>query len=332
MVVSMTAPAPAVDLIISPPVMTGPELIPNPLVIFVIPAPAAAVTATVPAPSLLEVLNAPAMTVTAAIPAPAITQTLSISSPVMAVTEVIPAPTVTLTAQPPVMTTTVTAPVPAIALTAAAPVMAVTATIPSPTVPFASYDATGAGYTGTGSPSWAHTIAGNGVVVFVDTWVSSSSPTVTASVGGTAMTLQGVISNYYTSGGDYASVYAFVLENPPTGSQTISATCSGTTPWIAANSVSYNNVSGFGTAVTQAFTTANPSMSASSATGQMVAQAFGGYATANFSAYSQTQRYNKSTAFGNLAFVMGDASGAGSVTFSATNAFAACGGIAIPIL
>lgn len=281
------------DLYVSPPAMGVMATIPAPALVsrYIVAAPAMTVAATVPVPTLQKALNAPTMLVTSAMPAPAITQTLVVSPPKMTVTAAIPVPTL--------------------------PVL---------------YDATGAGYTGTGTPSWLHAITGNGIVVFVSIFVNTSTPTVTASVGGTAMTQQGVIANWFTASGSYESVYAFVLQSPPTGSQTISVSISGaTTDFITANSLSYYNVSGFGTAATSNTGTANPSMSVSSATGQMVAQAFGDYTT-TFSAYSQTQRYNKPYSGSvNLSFVMGDAPGASSVTFSATNTHNA-GGIAIPVL
>jgi len=199
------------------------------------------------------------------------------------------------------------------------------------TVPIA-FDAVGAGYTGTTTgPSWSHTIgaAANAIVAFVQPFIANSSPTITAKVGTTSMSQLGVISNYESGSGFFTSVYVFGLLNPPTGAQTIAVTASNSAS-TSANSLSFTNVASFGTPTTASGASGNPSMTVSSASGQVIAQAFGGYTT-NFTAYNQTQEYNAAfVSSHNLSAVMGYAAGASSVTFSATGS-QPWGGIALPL-
>lgn len=200
-----------------------------------------------------------------------------------------------------------------------------------------TYDATGAGnispVNGATSLPWSHTIAGNAVVVLVTSWAPGTSETVTAQVGSTSMSLLASITNIYHFD-NYLSVYAFGLLNPPTGAQTVSISITDTSQ-VVANSVSYNDVDSFGTPVTASALDGSPAMAAASSSGDMLAQIFGAYAPTTFSTYSQTQRWVQGTeSFQGLATVVGDAPGATSVTFTATESGSpntAWGGIIVPL-
>jgi hypothetical protein len=136
--------------------------------------------------------------------------------------------------------------------------------------------------------------------------------------------------NYYAAGANYGSIYFFGLLNPPTGAQTINYTSSLAMDF-AASSVSYNNVSSFGTVTAANSGNASnvPTMTVSgTAVHQMVAQAFGGLSF-TFTGYNQTQRVNLVPGY--VPLVMGDAPGAPSITFSGTQSDVWCG-VAVPLL
>ena len=183
----------------------------------------------------------------------------------------------------------------------------------------ATFDAVGTGQAAAGtSLSWTHTIGGaaSAIVVAVDAF-SSTVPTISAQVGTTPMALLG--SAQYRTGADTALVYLFGLLNPPTGTQTITV-ITFPNEYLVGNSISYNNVTSFGAAATNSGSSASPSLSVSAATNEMVVQAFGGFTT-TFAAYNQTQRYNAPWANGvNLSFLMGDAPGASTVSFTCSEA------------
>jgi hypothetical protein len=179
--------------------------------------------------------------------------------------------------------------------------------------------------------SWTHTAAGNGVLVFNDFDATNGQGNVTATYGGRRMTSLGVF-NY--SGVVY--MMAWGLLYPPPGLQTVnlevSAPGNSQTYVVTANSVSYTNVSGFGTMATSSGTTTTPSITVSSAAGQMVAAAIGSTTTAtNMTGFNQSSRWNESGAV-YLATIIGDASGASSVTFSATATAGGWGCVGVPIL
>jgi hypothetical protein len=199
-----------------------------------------------------------------------------------------------------------------------------------------SFDASGGGWAGGGSPSWAHTINGNAIVLPILLYSTSSTfPTVTAKVGATSMTLLGgwtAAGGYGYDGADYMYLPVFGLLSPPQGAQTITVTVpSGL---VTANSLSYKNVSSFGTiAKTSGTGSSSFAVSASSAGGQMVVNAFGGY-TGAINNYSQQRRslqpYAGST---NLAMVAGDALGAPTTNFTAASTAADYwGGVTLPLL
>lgn len=189
-----------------------------------------------------------------------------------------------------------------------------------------SYDATGAGAAGTGTAntqSWAHTIAGNCVVMGLTCQVNQSTlPTLTAKVGTTAMTRLDSSSYYVTTGGFYIWTLLFGLLNPPTGAQTVSIAAASATEFWAANSVSYNNVGSFGSVVSAHGGATAPAISASSAARQMVFSVIGGWEN-NFTSGNQTSRWNSplnAGASGVKPTFIQDAPGAATVNVTASPA------------
>lgn len=146
------------------------------------------------------------------------------------------------------------------------------------------YDATG-GTGAKGGPAsswtWSHTIGSdaNAVVVAVIE-VSNPIPTFTAKCGGVDMTLIGECNAYHDDGSFYTSVHLYGLLNPSTGTQTMTVTSSPVGAFVYADSVSYKNVTSFGTEVTSRGTTESPSITVPTTPGAMVAGGFGGYLTA----------------------------------------------------
>lgn len=181
-----------------------------------------------------------------------------------------------------------------------------------------NFDAKGTGASGTGTAitvSQTHTIAGNAVVMPVCIQSSLSTTQVTAKVGTTAMTKLGV-SPQMTNAGFFYWIVWFGLLNPPTGSQTITATADSGTNYCSAISLSYNSVASFGSITSGSGTTSVPALSVPSAKGQMVAEAYATWNT-NPSGYTQTSRYAVNVNNPARPFQAGDAPGAATVNFSA---------------
>jgi hypothetical protein len=200
-------------------------------------------------------------------------------------------------------------------------------------------DAAGVGYNGTGTPTWTHVIGATANFILVGVTVAYGySPGtllgVTATCGGVAMNPVGITPAYVfnTTGYIYAN-YVFALMNPGAGSKTINVTVSNSSVavYIAANSMSFNNVYGIGNVYVNESTvpSANPSQTVPSATGQMIAQVIGGYSSA-FSAYTKTQRYLSPPT--TQAMVMGDATGAATVTLGCTAVSDYWGAISVQLL
>lgn len=246
-----------------------------------------------------------------------------------------PAATATATALLPIPSTAITAPVASANGSALAATVSGTAALTAPTalgsssalvptvtaVSPVTYTATGAGGSGTGSSgatmSWSHTISGNALIVAVSLESGSTTTTATAKVGTTSMTLLGSAPNFNNSG-YYARVVLFGLLSPPTGSQTITVTTSGGANYLEGNSVSYTNVTSFGSVVTGSGTSSAPALSVSSAANQMVVESFTTWST-NPSSYTQTSRYSLNINSPYRPFLIGDAPGASTVSFSAAS-------------
>lgn len=196
-----------------------------------------------------------------------------------------------------------------------------------PFVPPVLYDATGAGQSAaSGNLSWSHTIGTGATAVLVGLTSAGASPT--AKVGATSMTS---LATIVVATGDRIRVFG--LLNPPTGTQTITVTTPGNTS--GANSVSYKNVTSFGTGVTASGSGTGASQTVSSAAGQMVFQMFGSDGSSlgdDITSYNQTKRWGADLSISFPALI-GDAVGVPSVNFTATAPGASnWAGIAVPLI
>jgi hypothetical protein len=174
-----------------------------------------------------------------------------------------------------------------------------------------------------------HTITGPNAVVFVSTY--DTPGTLTVRIGGSSGPLMTQVASVSYSSSPVDYLFAFVLQNAPTGVQQIYASASNAVA-MSINSESFSSAVSFGTPVT-AFSNAatTPSLTVGGTnTYDRVVAAFGGYST-SFTGFNQTQRSNQPfTPGAGLPLVIGDAPGAASVNFSCTNSNP-WGGIAIPI-
>lgn len=204
------------------------------------------------------------------------------------------------------------------------------------------FDAVGAGVTGAGTAkvvTETHLLAASVSAIVVGAHVggtSTGTPTVTAKIGTTTIPQLGSPEVYFSPGTNAWQLVLFGLISPPTGSQTITVTCSAGTNDVAVNSVSYFDVSSFGTVVGTSGTGTSPSHTVTSAANKRIFQMFGnsGTTAGAFSAYNQTSRYNKAAVSSvNGPTLIGDAPGAASVVFSATTASTpnGWGSIAVPM-
>jgi hypothetical protein len=185
---------------------------------------------------------------------------------------------------------------------------------------------------GTQNITWTHTATGP-VLAYVNAGTHTSL-SITVSYGGVSMPQLGTSVVYINSGGTIYTLAVFGLLTPASGSQTVSATATGATnARIIGDSVSYSNVSRFGTVVTTSGSGTSLTQSVSSTPGQMVSQAFGaGNTTTTLSAYNQTSRFSGNQG-GLVPLQIGDAPGAASTSFSATlSTSAAWAGIAVPLI
>lgn len=187
-----------------------------------------------------------------------------------------------------------------------------------------AFDAAGSSYSGTGSTS---TISGTethtatlGADAFVTVrWqktVGAVAPTRTVTYGGTPMTSLGAIgANNAALTANSAFVELFHLGTVPSGAQTVAATvtvASGVLTQLAIGSISYTGVGSIGSLQTAFGSGSSNSISATSVAGHIALNSMmaGG---ATLSSYSQTSRQ---VAPG---LVLGDAAGAPTVSFTATN-------------
>lgn len=184
------------------------------------------------------------------------------------------------------------------------------------------------------SKTWTHVLGStaNAIVVYATTWAANIR--MSAKVGSTPMIPFGVSQYRITT--SVLTLHAFILQNPPTGSQTITIAPSADVQCAAA-SMSYTNVGGFGEPVNNfgAGTTANTSGTVVSSYRDIVSHAFTSANTASgaYSSYNQTTRKSYNATGGTEPFIAGDAVGSPTLAFSATapinNAFLSA---AIPLL
>jgi hypothetical protein len=204
-----------------------------------------------------------------------------------------------------------------------------------------SFDAIGVG-NAAASASWTSTetigARAEALVVFVSQ-AANATGTYSATVGGISMTQLDIIT--LIGGTAHLSLVAFGLLRPPTGSQSVVVTSSVSGVGVI-NSISYNDVSNFGTPVHESGTGSPASLPVSS--GSYV-QAFTGFVfPGEFSSYQQngvsaTPRYSISTLEGvHYTLLIGDVLNGSASSFSAVftpqassplNQFV---GIAIPLI
>lgn len=214
----------------------------------------------------------------------------------------------------------------------------------SPPPVFAAWAYTGPGSSGTTTTvSETDTVPANATCGLI--WAchtSTTTPTVSASIGGTSASLVTTITAG-VSGGVTLYLSCFSLLKPPTGSQTVSftTTAGATSRFIDIDAVYYADVAGVGTPVSLQNQSGQPSISISPTGGAnyMYANAFSYLAAAGgntFSGYNQTQRYLVATVAGtNYPLLAGDAHGKNSsLTFSATRSDTTngWGGIIVPLV
>jgi len=193
-----------------------------------------------------------------------------------------------------------------------------------------AFDAVGPSSAGTSSTTtaaltWTHVCGASATLLLVGVAMgndsgSDASTLLSATYNGVAMTSLGKVhSNNQTAG----YVELFGLLNPATGSHTVSVAMTGGfsgTDTRSAGSVSYTgtSTSSLPTATTAYGSGATPSVTVSSATGNMVASAQ--CCGAGFTGASDTLRYRKNSntnsAAGNVQF--NDAAGSSSVTITGT--------------
>lgn len=160
-------------------------------------------------------------------------------------------------------------------------------------------------------------------VVLVPIYFSSSATSVLSSINRTVnyglqgmSSLGAVVDPHNTQ----TWVEFFVLFGP-VGAQTITANISSvnTLNFLVGSSRSYSGVGSVGTVTSTGAINANPSQTVTSATNDMIVQVFTAVASGiTLSSYNKTQRYNSGTFNSTQVFLLGDAAGASSVTFTAT--------------
>lgn len=199
------------------------------------------------------------------------------------------------------------------------------------------YDSTGAGSAGLGtSRSYTHTVSADAkaVVLYMNTSSASYSttvaPTPTVTFGGQAMTLLGRVYAF-TDGTTWTWLCAYGLLNPPTGSQTVSATLANS--YTAMNTVAYTDVVGFGTVTANTGSSTNPTITSPSATGNKVVTGALAVYTQSMSAVTTNQRsiqnYSNGVSYG---LAIGDGDGPYQKTIACTAATGSWAGLAVEVM
>ena len=195
-----------------------------------------------------------------------------------------------------------------------------------------TWESTGAGGSANGGTiTWTHTIGAtaNCVIVGVNTNTNPYNlPTVKV---GSSTYLKCLGINYFDSpGGNNNYSMIFGLMNPPTGTQTFTVT--GQSGFTSANSVSYNNVSGFDTPVYSNGSGTTMTLTDPGVDAGMVVSVFTSRGPSVLTNYSQWTRHNFRD--GNTyPLLIGDAPGGIGLTFSATNSDTSnWGGIGLSLL
>jgi hypothetical protein len=211
------------------------------------------------------------------------------------------------------------------------------------------FDATGAGI-GAHNPAsdiWSEThvigATANAIVAGYCLWSTANPSSVTATCGGTSMTLLTSLQNWTTITGFPAGLWIFGLMKPATGSKTVSVTVVGgsTNQDGYLGSVSYSGVTAFGAGVTNDSTAGSATMSVGPVTFAANQMAFtimspATTVTDTISGFNGTTRQNQAWSSGvNFATLIGDTPGGqfdqSTFTFSATVTSAPWAALAVPL-
>ena len=195
-----------------------------------------------------------------------------------------------------------------------------------------TWESTGAGGSANGGTiTWTHTIGAtaNCVIVGVNTNTNPYNlPTVKV---GSSTYLKCLGINYFDSpsgNNNYAMIFG--LMNPPTGTQTFTVT--GQSTFTSANSVAYNNVSGFDTPIYSNGSGTSMTLTDPGVDAGMVVSVFASRGPSVLTNYSQWTRHNFRDA-NTYPLLIGDAPGGVGLTFSATNSDTSnWGGIGLSLL
>lgn len=197
-----------------------------------------------------------------------------------------------------------------------------------------SYDAVGVGaLVSSATITWSHTASGsNRAVIVTVSRYGTTYTSVSATYGGVAMTQ--VVSGFrYNNVSTTNAMEVFVLQDPPTGAQTVDVTyVGGTVIAHTGNSVSFTGVSSIGSPTTAYGASGTTmSMSATGGTNSVLWQTFGNAGSAAPTGYSGTEVWNGGTSA--LRCDIGYAAGSNVATsFSATMTNnSAWAGVAIPL-
>jgi hypothetical protein len=171
--------------------------------------------------------------------------------------------------------------------------------------------------TGSTSPGTmtATPTAGTAGLLFVATVTDfGATSVISATYDGAAMTRVGaqIDSGPYLSR-YYGHLAVFKIDSAPSGSKTISVSCTGTVTGNYATFISYSGVGSIGSLQSTTGATTSMSHATTSATDNMVAQSFFSPLASSITSYSKTQRGKPANTF-----IVGDSVGAPTVTFTAT--------------
>ena len=198
-----------------------------------------------------------------------------------------------------------------------------------------AYDAVGAGaLVTTAAVTWSHTASGTERAVIVMTSRYGTAYTsVSATYGGVAMT-QVVSLLRFNNASTTNAMEVFILQNPPTGAQTVSVTyVGGTVIAHTGNSVSFTGVTSIGSPTTAYGNTGTTmSMNVTGGNNSIIWQAFGNAGSAAATAYTGNEVWNGgiNTNRCDIGYAPGSAS---ATSFSATMTNnAAWAGVGIPLM
>lgn len=178
-----------------------------------------------------------------------------------------------------------------------------------------NYDSTGAGASANGGTlTWSHTLSANANCVIVGMTTNTNSYNMpTVKIGSTYLKCLG-ISYYDVPGNRYGMLWGMM--NPPTGTQTFTVT--GQVNYTSANSVAYQNVSGFSIPSYNKGAGTSLSLSMAGVDAGMIVQVLSSNAPSQITNYNRTTRYNIRDS-NTYALVIGDGPGGVGATYTATN-------------